>query len=235
MTSISLREFIDDILLLARNNNVSESEDFSRVQIANWIDAYKHALLKDRLDRQKKDAQNDDELADVIDGLFIREVGPLELEEVVNNDGTPSYTKRTVKKLQNVYDDSSSSILAVHDQNGCIIQYMDHTRRHYHYSRKYTYGEMTAYFDDGHIYVQGLQDKGLLKYIWVEAIYSTTDDNEDEDVDEDDIKIPNWMVPAIKNNILENELAFILNRPSDDSNNATLASVKPHGPQDKEQ
>ena len=31
------------------------------------------------------------------------------------------------------------------------------------------------------------------------------------------------------------KLAFMLNRPSDDSNNATLASVKPHGPQDDEE
>jgi hypothetical protein len=30
MASISLKEFIDDILLLVRNNNISESEDLSR-------------------------------------------------------------------------------------------------------------------------------------------------------------------------------------------------------------
>ena len=44
--------------------------------------------------------------------------------------------------------------------------------------------------------------------------------------------IPSWLVPQIKEYILKNELPFMLNRPSDDSNNATLASVKPHGPQD---
>jgi hypothetical protein len=43
------------------------------------------------------------------------------------------------------------------------------------------------------------------------------------------------MVPPIKQLILRNELAFMLNRPSDDSNNSTLASVKPHGPQDDEE
>jgi len=43
------------------------------------------------------------------------------------------------------------------------------------------------------------------------------------------------MVPMIKDLIMKNELAFMLNRPSDDSNNATLASVKPHGPQDDEE
>jgi hypothetical protein len=115
---------------------------------------------------------------------------------------------------------------------------MDHVRRHYNYFRKYTFGELTAYYeDDGHIYVQGTSDLGLLKYIYVLAVYENPDDLEgdDGDVDEDDVKIPAWMVPQIKELIMKNELSFMLNRPSDDSNNATLASVKPHGPQDDEE
>ena len=35
-----------------------------------------------------------------------------------------------------------------------------------------------------------------------------------------------------KERIIKNDLSFMLGRPSDDSNNATLASIKPHGPQD---
>ena len=57
------------------------------------------------------------------------------------------------------------------------------------------------------------------------------DDEEDDDAeDEEDVQIPTWMIPDIKKLIFQNELAVMLNRPSDDSNNATLASVKPHGP-----
>ena len=40
------------------------------------------------------------------------------------------------------------------------------------------------------------------------------------------------MIPEIRKMIFQNELSFMLQRPSDDDNNATLASVKPHGPQD---
>jgi hypothetical protein len=47
--------------------------------------------------------------------------------------------------------------------------------------------------------------------------------------------IPGWMIPDIKKAIMINELAFMLKRSSDDSNNSTLASVKPNGPQDKEE
>ena len=47
---------------------------------------------------------------------------------------------------------------------------------------------MTAYYDDGYIYVQGNSDNNKLKYIWVKAIFEDLDtDNDSEDADEDDI------------------------------------------------
>ena len=245
MTYISLESIIDDILLLVRNNNISESEDLSRAQIALWVDAYRRRLWKEKLDRLKELYKNNQyyDIEDLVDNevLFIREKGPLELEPVESVDDQPTFTKRTVDELQNVFNNSESSILAIHDQSGENIQYMNHIKRHYQYWRKYTFGEMTAYYkDDKHIYVQGLQDQDNLKYIWVLALYEEsedegTDDEDATDPDESDIKIPAWMVPHIKELILKNDLAFMLNRPSDDSNNATLASVKPHGPQDDEQ
>ena len=56
---------------------------------------------------------------------------------------------------------------------------------------------MTAYYkDDGHIYVQGLVDKGLLQYIYVLWLKEEEDDDtSDNDTDEEDIMIPAWMVP----------------------------------------
>lgn len=243
MAKISLRELIDDILLLVRNNNISESEDLSRAQIFSWIKVYKNKLWRDEKDARKALArQGQLDWQDLVDDEFIikKESGPLKLEKVQSDDNTPTFTKRTVDQLENVLDNDEKSILAIHDQSGENIQYMNHVRRHYHYWRKYTFGEMTAYYkDDGHIYVQGLVDEDQLKYIYVLALYEQEDDTEDGDgadsPDEDDIKIPAWMVPQIKDLIIKNELAFMLNRPSDDSNNATLASVKPHGPQDQEQ
>lgn len=236
MTYISLREFIDDILLIVRNNNISESEDLSRHQIAVWIRAYKQMILKDRLDQQKNASPNSDEFEDYIDNIFIRETGPLELEDVKSYDDNPIFTRRTKEKLKNIYDDNEDSILAVQDQNGCIIQYMDHGRRHYHNFRRYTNHELTAYYNDGYIYIEGTQDKNKLKYIWVKAVYEDLpEDSDNEDnIDEDSIAIPAWLVPTIKSNIMKNELSFMLNRPSDDDNNATLQGIKPRGPQDVE-
>lgn len=241
MNTTSLREIIDDLLLLVRNNNVSESEDFSRSQIAAWVNHYRRMLWKKRLD-ELKDKEKVLDLLDMVDGEFIKlkETGPHKLETVISGDPDRStFTKRTLDTFEHIYDNKWTSIYAIHDEAGENIQYMNHIRRNYQYFRKYTFGEMTAYYmDDNHIYVQGLQDDDQLQYIYVLAVYEVQDDDEDVDEDpqtEDDIQIPTWMVPDIKKLIFQNELAVMLNRPSDDSNNATLASVKPHGPQDDEE
>lgn len=245
MAKISLKEIIDDILLLVRNNYISESEDLSREQIHLWVRAYRKQIWKEELDKKKLlYLQGKLDLEDLIDEEFIKriETGPMELEELEENTG-PENTKRTIMTLKqaanglDVFNNSELSILAIHDQNGENIQYMSHLRKYYHNYRKYTYGDMTGYYkDDGHIYIQGLLDKDQLKYIYVLAIYEDQDDkDEDDDTGEDNILIPAWMVPGIKERIMKNELPFMLNRPSDDSNNATLASVKPHGPQDDEE
>ena len=244
MAKISLRVLTDDILLLVRNNNISESEDLSRGHIHAWIKAYKNQLWKQERDRikalAKQGALDEETLAD---NEFIKrvEIGPLELEKVESHTEIPTFTKRTIDVIPDVMDNAEGSILAIHDESGENIQYMNHIRRYYNYWRKYTFGEMTGHYkDDGHIYIQGLVDQDELKYIYVLYLLEVKDDtpdgeNEDDPADEDDVEIPAWMVPPIKKLILNNELAFMLNRPSDDSNNATLASVKPHGPQDDEE
>lgn len=243
MAKISLKTITDDILLLVRNNNISESEDLSRAQIHAWIKTYKNQLWKEERDKKKLLAKQhgfDDE--DTADDEFIKrvEIGPLELEKVTSESEDPTFTKRTIDAIPDVLNNAEGSILAIHDEQGENIQYMNHIRRHYNYWRKYTFGEMTAFYkDDGHIYVQGLVDEGELKYIYVLYLLEVKDDTDDGDgedaPDEDDVEIPAWLVPGIKERIMKNELAFMLNRPSDDSNNATLASVKPHGPQDDEE
>lgn len=245
MTYISLREIIDDIFLLLRNNYISESEDLSRAQVELWVKAYRRQLWKERKDYLKEQLKRTNptiyELMELADEEFfkIEESGPHKIVPVESHSDMPTFTKVTEDTFENVFDNSRRSILSVRDQLGENIQLMDVIRRYYQYHRKYTFGDMTAYYNekDKKVYVQGLVDQGNLQYIYVLALYEVEndDDDDDSDTDEDDIKIPTWMVPAIKQRILQNELAFMINRPSDDSNNATLASVKPHGPQDQEE
>ena len=57
MNMFSLRTLIDDILLIVRNNNISESEDLSRDQIASWILQYKAYFAKKE---NEKDEQSNE-------------------------------------------------------------------------------------------------------------------------------------------------------------------------------
>lgn len=227
MNWFSLRTVVDDILLIVRNNNISESEDLSRDQIAAWVIQYKAYLKKKQEDEDEADGDDDDN-----DDSLQSTIGPLKLQDEDPVDGECVRRKRTVEKLPSISGDSADDIVSVSDANGCVIQFMSDKRRHYHYFRRYTFGEPTCYYDDGYLYVEGL---GIdpLKYIYVTGNFIGGDD--DDDTSEDDITIPGWMIPNIKKAIMDNELAFMLKRPSDDSNNSTLASVKPHGPQDKEE
>ena len=49
---MTLNELIDDILLEARNNQITESEKLSRYQIELWIKTYRAYLLKQKLDKE---------------------------------------------------------------------------------------------------------------------------------------------------------------------------------------
>ena len=227
MKMFSLRTIVDDILLIVRNNNISESEDLSRAQISAWVMQYRAYLSKKQI-QQDEQTGDDVEPADTIDTTTI---GPFELEDWNNpnkDEGCGYMFKKTKKKVLTT-ENSEKDIVSVYDQNYCTIQYMYNQRKHFHRFRRYTYNEPTCWFDDGYIYIEGsnLDD--------IESIYVTGNiDPEGYAKGEEDVTIPGWMIPDIKKAIMTNELAFMLKRPSDDSNNSTLSSVKPNGPQDKE-
>lgn len=225
MNVFSLKTLIDDILLLVRNNNISESEDLSRMQIAAWILAYKKSLLKQRKDQEKnadKDVEEDSSLTEML-----KTVGPLELVYDEPMDNIPQFKRITKDKIPALLDNDENNIVIVTDQSGCVIQKMEGSRKHYHQYRKYTRNELTFEYENGYIVVHGKQDCGFLKYIWVKGIFEDNVDLDDPNLDEDDIEIPGWMIPDIKKLIFENELSFMLNRPSDDDNNSTLDGIKP--------
>lgn len=221
----SLRAVIDDILLLVRNNNISESEDLSRAQIAQWILAYRDAIVKAKRDAEDKDDDTDEtSLSSLVESR-----GPLELEDIESLDDTPLFRRKTKEKIPQIVDKDPRNLFSVYDQDGEPIQYMNEKRKFFHRWRKYTGGELTYYYEndengDGYIYVQGVDDANQLRYIWIDGIFAFSDDDAE---DEDDIDIPAWMLPDIKNNIMKNELSFMLARISDDDDNSTLDGIKP--------
>lgn len=230
MKTFSARTLIDDILLIVRNNNISESEDMSRDQILSWIMQYKAYLSKKENDKDAETGDDEDP-----DDSQLSTIGPLELIDDPDSGSKDccccrcGKLKRTKNKLYTM-ENSSDDIVNVTDASGCVIQIMSKSRKHYHSFRRYTYNEPMCWFDDQYIYVDGNGSENF-KYIYVTGIFDPTQTAGSED----DIMIPGWMIPDIKKAIMINELAFMLKRPSDDSNNSTLASVKPNGPQDKEE
>lgn len=226
MNMFSLRTVIDDILLIVRNNNVSESEDLSRDQIASWVASYKARLFKQQKDKAEETggSAEDDSLQSTI--------GPLDLEDVIEDDSNPFsrvHKKRTKNKLPELLGDSKDCIVTIDGKYGCPIQQMDEKRKHFHRFRRYTFAEPTYYYEDRYLYVEGDDIENInsvsLTGIFVENPNATS---------EDEVYIPGWMIPEIKKAVMSNDLSFMLKRPSDDSNNSSLESVKPHGPQDQE-
>lgn len=216
-------------MLIVRNNNISESEDLSRAQIMSWIMHYKALLIKQK---QEQNALEDE----WFDECLTKTIGPIEICSD-NNDSSSgesehiSYAikKRTADKIEDLMYGDPTNIISVTDKEGCPIQKMHSIRRHFHYFRKYTPRELTWDWKDGYIVIQGGVMYNHFKYIYVKYIA----DNETAE-NEEDIKIPEWMVPIIKENIFKNELSFMIRMPSDDDNNSTLDGIKPHGPQDQE-
>jgi len=48
---MTLQNMIDDIMLEARNNNITESEKLSKHQIILWIKSYRSMLIKQKIDK----------------------------------------------------------------------------------------------------------------------------------------------------------------------------------------
>lgn len=229
MSMFSLGTIIDDILLIVRNNNISESEDLSRSQIAAWVSHYKALLTKQKLDETDDDFIDGDAFRDSLAKIS----DPLELEDKESLDETELYTKYTKEGLTDLLDDNPNYIISVFDQSQCPLQYMHGLRRHFHYFRKYTNDALTWCFNPNgnKIEIQGYEDNNELRYIYVKYISSGKTEDGDYDEEED---VPGWMVPQIKELIFKNELSFMIKMPSDDDNNSTLDGIKPHGPQDQE-
>ena len=219
MNMFSLRTIIDDILLIVRNNNISESEDLSRAQIASWILAYRAALIKARRDQEKNNLEDDETSLT----MLLETKGPLKLEFEQSQDGTLLFRKKTINKIPELIDKDPNNLFSVHDQLGNPIQFMSEERKFFHRFRKYTKGEFTYNYENGYIIIHGA-DIAHINYIWIEGLFS---DEDYQNIDEDLFKIPGWMIPDIKKNIMQTELAFMLSRISDDDNNSTLDGVKP--------
>lgn len=222
MALFTLNTLIDDILLIVRNNNISESEDLSRAQIEQWIHHYRAQLIKQD---QSKGYDIDPSYAQVLSPLELEKISINDIDNYEIDDNTlppEFFYYRTIEKVPKPLDfHYGDGFISVTDLHDCTIQKMSKNRRHFHWLRK-TGKEYTYYYLPEYIYVQGLDG---LRYIKVVGVF---EDPTEAGLDPDDkYPIPVDKIGPLKQLIFDNELKFMLSRPSDDKNNASLAGLKP--------
>jgi len=114
--------------------------------------SYKAFLIKQKRDQEKEEGEDEE------DKSLYKTIGPLELVDQKGFDAECLFTRRTKEELPELISNDPRNIIAVFDQEGCPIQFMNDKRRHFQYYRKYTFGELTWNYHNNYIFVQGITD-----------------------------------------------------------------------------
>lgn len=203
---MTLNQLVDNILLIARNNNIAESEHLSRIQIEKWIIGYRAMLIKQDIDKGRD-----------INELYLTTIEPIHLDREETVPGYFTYVGD--KELPKLIDfNYRPGVINVRDMFGNIIQIGSRTKAKLQKYRKATCKDYIAWVKNNRIYVDG--DSNQLEYISVDVIAEDpTELNACFDPD-NEFPIPSAMIPTITQMILERELRFMITIPSDDTNDA---------------
>ena len=206
---MTLNNLIDNIIQIARNNNVTESEHLSRHQVELWINYYRAYMVKQWIDKEKK--------LDNIDEMFIQTIEPIHLDKVETAPGKIVYVgDKELPKL--IKFNKRVGIVAVRDMYGNIIQLGDYTKAKLQKYRKATCADYIAWVKNSKIYVEG--DSDQLEWISVDVISEDPTDLGNCWNPDDEYPIPAAMIPTIIQLILQNELRIQVAMPSDVTNNS---------------
>ena len=203
---MSLNNIIDNILQIARNNNVAESEHLSRHQINLWVDYYRAYLIKQWIDKDRD-----------IDDMFIQTVEPIHLDRVEIVPGKFTFVgDKELPKL--IPFNRRSGVIAVRDMYGNIIQLGSQTKAKLQKYRKATCADYIAWVKGNKIYIEG--DSDQLEYISVDVIAESPGDLGPCFDPDGEYPIPAFMIPTMIQLILKNELNVLVAMPSDSTNDS---------------
>lgn len=206
VTFNSLNSIIQDILLIYRDNEISESENISRIQVEQWIHQYRAYLIKQDLDKGRE-----------VNPSYVQTIGPLHISKVSKCTNECDYiSDEELPKFIDLH--FGSGLLAVKDLNGNLIQVGTETKAKYQTSRKYTCSDYIAYIKNNHLYLSGPEH---LEYIVIEGILEDpTEAGDCFDRDDTPYPVPANMIPTIKQMIFERELNIMSQMPTDNTNNS---------------
>lgn len=202
----TLSNIIDDILLIARNNSISESEHLSRYQIEMWVHQYRALLIKQDIDKGRD-----------INPMYVQTIRCIHLERKECIPGHFVYVSDiTLPKLIDFH--FRTGLISVKDVYGNLIQLGSESKMKLQKYRKYTCKDYIAYLKDSRIYVEGGNNQ--LEYIEADVILENpADANECFDPDEP-YPAPAHMIPTIKDLIFSKELNVMPKMPTDTTNNS---------------
>lgn len=203
---MSLNELIDNILLIARNSNITESEHLSRIQIEKWIIAYRAMLIKQDVDKGRD-----------INPLYLTTIEPIHIDVIEKVPGKNIYVgDRDLPKL--IDFNYRPGVINVRDMYGNIIQVGSYTKQKYQKYRKATCKDYIAWVKGNKIYLEG--DENELEYISIDVIAEDPTKLVDCFDPNADFPIPGAMIPTITQMILERELRTLVQMPSDTTNDS---------------
>lgn len=203
---MTLNEYIDDVLLEARNNNITESEKLSRHQIHLWIKSYRAMLIKQKLDKNES-----------IDDMFTQTIR-MHVDKIEEDPGHIEYVGD--QELPTLLSSKHfSGVLQVKDAYGNIIQIGSETKMKFQKYRKYTCKDYIAYKKGNRMYVEGGSNE--LEYIDVKVIAEDpTEGKLCYDPSTDEYPIPAYMWPTIKDFVFSKDVYTMFQQQSDTTNNS---------------
>lgn len=207
MKIYSLNSIIDDILLEVRNSNIAESEHLSRIQIEQWIHAYRAKLIKEDLDKGRD-----------VNPSYVQVFGPIHISKVEESPGHYEYVSDIT--IPNVLDlHFGTGISVIKDLQDNLIQIGNETKAKLQKYRKYTCNDYIAYIKNKHVYLTG---PGYLEWIQIEGIFEDpTSIGDCFDADNSVYPIPANMIPVVKQLIFANELNVMMQVNTDTTNNSS--------------
>ena len=202
---MTLSQLIDDILLEARNNQITESEKLSRHQIQLWINSYRAMLIKQDIDKG-------------------REINPEYVQTIKMHISKRNYQGHDVyvsdKELPKLIDfNYQKGVIAVKDLYGNILQIGHETKMKFQKYRKYTCDDYIVYIKHNRVFLQN--QTNLLEWIQIDIIAEDPSETKEcYNPYTDQYPVPAAMWTTIKQLIFEREFNVMINNPSDTTNDS---------------
>lgn len=207
----SLNAIVDDIMLIYRDNNISESESLSKIQVEQWVHDYRAKLIREDLN---KGYDLDPEYAQTME-IHLSPITFQDSSYIACNDST----RRSDNEIPSgIPTHNAVGILSVKDLAGNLIQVGDEAKAKYQSTRKYTCGDYIAYKKGKYLFVAG---PGNLEYVNMQIILENPTDAEGcFDAEDTKYPVPIHIIPVIKQLIFDHEIRIMSQMPTDNINNS---------------